>query len=157
MWSCRLQPSDRAGARNLLRSAALAFATGAAALLAMEFVRMACSESRGDLLTQAAVHLVTYSALSYCYLNFVNLGHSSIRIRIYAEMAATADGLSRQDLEREYPETALSETRLQRLRESGDIVERNGRYVIGRRRLVPVARVIFGAKQLLLSKSSEFQ
>jgi hypothetical protein len=102
------------------------------------------------------VHLLTYAALAYCYFNFVNLGQSSIRIRIYAEIAAAKGGLSVGELMRDYNETALMAMRLHRLTESGDLVFKNGRYFLGRRRLVPVARIIFAAKRFLLGRESEF-
>jgi len=103
------------------------------------------------------VNTITYGSLGYCYFNFVNLGQSSIRIRLYAEIAATGNGISIKELSRDYDEQALMKMRLQRLRESGDVVEKEGRYHVGRNRLVLIGAVIFAAKRFILGKDSEFQ
>lgn len=142
------------GAR-FMRSMIGGFCVGAGVLAVSEVFlvpRMPAAEVLGSVL----VHLLTYAALAYCYFHFVNLGQSSIRIRIYAEIAAARDGLSVAQLLSEYNETSLMAMRLHRLVESGDLVVKDGRYFLGRRRLVPVARIIFAAKRFLLAKESEF-
>ena len=54
-------------------------------------------------------------------------------------------------------EPALMQMRLERLTESGDIVESNGRYFIGRKRFIAIAKVIFALKAFILGKGSEFE
>lgn len=141
---------------KLLQSAVIAFLAGLGALVTMELLGVGRDLHREGLLASLAVHLVTYTALCYCYFHFVNLGQCSIRIRIYAEIAAAPGGLSRTELERDYSDTTLRESRLQRLQDAGNIVLRDGRFFIGHRRLVPAARIIFAAKKILLSRTSEF-
>ncbi len=109
-----------------------------------------------DCLAEFAVRLLSYAGLSYCYFHFVNLGQSSIRVRIYSEVVNNPMGLKIDTLKQDYNETTLVKTRLQRLTSSGDVVEHDGRYFVGRYRLVVVARILFFAKQLLLGKKSEF-
>jgi hypothetical protein len=142
---------------HFMRSIIGGFLAGSAGLLVMEFLLLRFPDLFWETIAGVTVHVLTYVALSYCYFNFVNLGQSSIRIRIYSEIAATAKGLSVQDLERDYNESALMAMRLRRLTESGDIVKKDGRFFVGRQRLVPVARIVFAAKQFLLSRKSEFQ
>ncbi len=140
---------------HFMRSMIGGFFAGGVALAAIEFFlvpRMITTDVWGGVF----VHLFTYAALAYCYFHFVNLGQSSIRIRIYAEIAAAPDGLSSAELMRDYNETSLMAMRLHRLVESGDLIVKNGRYFLGRRRLVPVARIIFAAKRFLLARDSEF-
>jgi hypothetical protein len=102
------------------------------------------------------VSMPTYLALSYCYYSFVQLGQTSIRLRLYSEIASRESGVTIEEMEREYEQSSLTHMRLQRLIESGDIVEKDGRYLIGRRKLLLVANIIFAAKHLLLGKKSEF-
>jgi hypothetical protein len=141
---------------HFMRSMIGGFLAGAAGLLALEFFLLPHPDLFWGTIAGVTVHAMTYVALSYCYFNFVNLGQSSIRIRIYAEIAASPEGLSVQDLEKDYNEKALMDMRLRRLAESGDIVKKDGRFFVGRQRLVPVARIVFAAKQFLLSRKSEF-
>jgi hypothetical protein len=102
------------------------------------------------------VNLPLYAALSYCFFTFANLGQSSIRVRIYDEIAKQGTGVSSLQIAQEYDEAALMENRLQRLVESGDLVLRQGQYFLGRKRLVPIATIIFATKRFILGKTSEF-
>jgi hypothetical protein len=102
------------------------------------------------------VNLPLYAALSYCFFTFANLGQSSIRVRIYDEIAQQGIGVSSAQIAQEYDEAALMENRLQRLVESGDLVLRHGHYFLGRKRLVPIASIIFATKRFILGKTSEF-
>lgn len=140
---------------HFLRSAAGGFGAG---LLALALFEVWLISNSGETWDKALlVSLPSYVALSYCFFNFINLGQSSIRIRLYSEIATAPDGVSVEQMTREYNEDALLHARLQRLTESGDIVERDGRYFVGRRRLVPVAAIIFGLKAFILGKGSEFE
>lgn len=111
---------------------------------------------REGLIRFLLVNLPTYAALSYCYFGVVGLGETSIRIRIYAEIAATSAGMSNTDIERLYSEGAFAGMRLRRLLESGDIIEQDGRYFVGKNKLVHAATIMFAAKQFLLGTKSEF-
>jgi hypothetical protein len=143
---------------HFLRSAAGGFAAGLLVLALFEAWLILRQPAAGETLGKALfVSAPTYVALSYCFFNFINLGQSSIRIRLYSEIAAAPGGVSVEQMTREYNEDALMHARLQRLTESGDIVERDGRYFVGRRRLVPVSAIIFGLKAFILGKTSEFE
>lgn len=143
---------------HFLRSAAGGFFVGLLALGLMEAWLIASQALAVESWAKALlVSAPTYVGLSYCFFNFINLGQSSIRIRLYSEIAAVPGGVSVEQMAREYNEDALLHARLQRLTESGDIVEREGRYFVGRRRLVPVAAIIFGLKAFILGKTSEFE
>lgn len=140
------------------RSIIEAFLLGALALLAAEAFCVADSNAGIDRLVLAlAVNFPIYICLSFCYYSFVQLGQTSIRIRMYTEIALRSSGVMIAEIEEEYNEVALTEVRLQRLKESGDMLERDGRYFIGRRRLLFVENIIFASKRLLLGKKSEFE
>lgn len=143
--------------RHFLRAVAAGFVVGAVALLAAETLFPVASEPREVWMIGLFVNLPLYAGLSYCYFTFANLGQSSIRIRIYDEIERQPDGISAAQIAQEYDEAALMENRLQRLLESGDLVLREGRYFLGRARLVGIANVIFWIKRLILGKVSEFE
>jgi len=98
-----------------------------------------------------------YLALSYCAYSFIQLGQTSIRIRMYSEIASSPDGVNAGELKQEYDDNALMQARLRRLIESGDIVQRDGRYFVGRKRFLYISNILFAAKLLLLGKGSEFE
>jgi hypothetical protein len=143
--------------RHFLRSIALGFVLGGMALMITQFIYPPGLASFEAWSKALLVNLPCYAALSYCFFNFANLGQSSIRVRIFARIAARSDGVSVAEIARDYNEAMLMEMRLQRLVESGDLVLRDGRYFLGRTRFVPIAKVIFGIKRLILGKVSEFE
>ncbi len=141
-----------------LRSVAEACLCGGGVLAVLEVIRIHHTGISLESLSYALlVNAPVYLALSYCYFNFANLGQSSIRIRIYNKIASSPNGLRIEDLTREYNEQSLMEMRLHRLRESGDLAEKNGVLRIGRPRLVWAAKIIFATKQFVLGKTSEFE
>ena len=98
----------------------------------------------------------TYAGLGYGYANFANLGNASIRIRLYEELRLAPAGLPLEEIRRNYNESAILKTRLQRLQESGDLVSRDLLWRVARKRFVLLGGAIFFAKQLVLQKRSEF-
>jgi hypothetical protein len=143
--------------REYFRSIIEGFFAGAIALAGSEAFFILSEHALTDRLILAlAVNGPIYFCLSYCYYSFVQLGQTSIRIRMYTEIALRPSGVMISEIEREYDEKGLTEVRLQRLLESGDVIERDGNYFIGRTRLLHIAHVIFAAKHFLLRKKSEF-
>jgi hypothetical protein len=134
-----------------------AFLCGALTCLVAESFFIVSSGFAGDRVFLAlAVNVPIYLGLSYCFYSFVQLGQTSIRLRMYSEIAGQAQGVSLVEMEKEYDEHRLAEMRLQRLIESGDLVGQQEHYVIGKNRLVLIASVIFAAKHFLLRRKSEF-
>lgn len=146
----------RARGKHFFASILRGFAGGLLALLVFQAFLMGRHPSPGYLAGEILVNISTYAALAYCYYNFVQLGQTSIRLRLYAEIAARAAGMPVEEIAREYSEDGLMEVRVHRLIESGDLVRKGDRYFVGRRRLVHIGRILFAAKLLLLGKASEF-
>lgn len=97
-----------------------------------------------------------YLGLSYGFFNFINLGHSSIRIRVFGECERRGGFISREVLAMVYDEEAIRHGRLARLLDSGHIALDKGRWRLASSRLVPVALVVFLLKRLVLGRSSQF-
>jgi len=135
---------------HFLRSILEGFLAGACGLALFEIF----GDHEG--IASHVVNGLTYGALSYCYFHLACLGQSSIRIRIYSEVAATDRGLSLEEIGQVYDERALAKIRFRRLIESGDIIERDGRYFIGRKRLIYIANIISMIKRGIVGKASQF-
>jgi len=97
-----------------------------------------------------------YIMLAYCFYNFINLGHASIRIRIFKECNDRGGFIRREELRAVYDDETIKEARLHRLLEGGDVVYENGRWKLLNPRLVPVAKAVFGLKKFVLGWESEF-
>jgi hypothetical protein len=133
------------------------FAAGLVVFALLEIAVLWKEPSSDQIFMALFVDAPTYAALAYCYYNFVQLGQSSVRIRLYTEISACTDGLAVEEVARQYADDALVRVRLQRLVESGDVRQVDDRYFAGRRRLVAISKMMFLAKRLLLGKSSEFE
>ena len=101
-----------------------------------------------DLIGLGAAWVLTYVALVYWYVfGFYNLGESARRIRLLIELRAAGErGLTLTQLLIAYNARMIVDARLGRLLAGGQVVERNGRYFIGK----PL--MLYGAKALVLLK-----
>lgn len=97
-----------------------------------------------------------YVMLAYCFFNFINLGHASIRIRIYKECVDRGGRITVEELRGVYDEERLKSARLERLLQGGDISLEDGRWKLANPRLVPIAKLVFGLKKVVLGRESEF-
>jgi hypothetical protein len=141
---------------NYFLSIILGFGVGLTAFVVSEILFLWRDYSADHLLTALLVNAPIYVCLAYCYYSFVQLGQTSIRIRLYAEIASSPHGLDAEDVAREYSDDSLVAVRIHRLVESGDLRERNGSFFIGRGRLTLIANILFSARCFLLGKTSEF-
>jgi hypothetical protein len=144
------------GGTRFFRSIVEGFFTGLPALALGEFLALRSAGSPG-LIVSVIVNPSIYVGLSYCYYAVASLGHASIRIRMYSEIAAEKGGKSMVELEELYREDTLIQLRLDRLTKSGDLAQQGGRYFVARTRLLTVANIIFAAKRILLGRRSEFE
>jgi len=129
---------------RLLSSVYRGFAAGAAACA------LACGFSP-DLLAS----LTTYAALGYCYFHFINLGETARRIRIVREMSeAGPEGLSRQEVLARYNAESMLRARFARLLNNSQVVEKEGRYYIGKPAVLYMAKAISLMKLILFGRTS---
>jgi hypothetical protein len=143
---------------GLLRCVAAGFAAG---LVAVAVLGGVTHSRRGDpwqeAVTTLFVNLATYAALAYCFFAFINLGKTSIRIRIFDELRQSGAGLSGEELASLYDYHRIVELRLARLLNKGQVVKRDGRYFLGGFFLWFVALVVRTGKWVVMGKTSEFQ
>lgn len=147
------------GGRAFMKTIALGFLAGGSVTLAAYLGWMwnvHPGEGLGALLDWFLLVAPAYAGLAYGYANFANLGNSSIRIRLYEELRRAPNGLPLAEIRGRYNEATILENRLQRLRESGDLILRDSLWRVGRKRFVRLGGVIFFAKQLVLRRRSEF-
>ncbi len=143
--------------KHFMRTVAAGLAVGAVATVGLECTLGTFSGSEGWLGSAVLVSLPVYLCLGYGYANFVNLGNASVRIRIYAEIERSSDGLALEEIRNLYDEQSMMKTRVQRLEESGDIVWRDGHCHVNRSRFRWISDVIFLMKRMILGKESEFE
>jgi hypothetical protein len=149
---CRLRPE--AAILNML---ALAGFVGLGVLFAVELAAIFVGQSWADaLLTMLLVDGPIYGCLAYGYANFINLGHASVRIRIYRELLDSSGGVEVSALRAKYDEAGMLSTRLQRMLEAEDLAFDGTAYRLRKTRLLAISNVIFGLKRAVLGRTSEF-
>ena len=138
-------------------SVVVGFLAGLLAVLAFQVVLLVVFPRNIDRWVLALVaNPAIYVMLAYCFYNFINLGHASIRIRIFKECDERGGFISHDELRAVYDDELIKEARLQRLLEGGDVVRENGQWKLVNPRLVPVAKMVFGLKKFVLRRESEF-
>jgi len=84
-------------------------------------------------------NLIAYLGFSFCYLDLVTLGETSIRFRLFAEFDRNRDGLSVSQINSIYDEEAVLLTRLNRYCKSGHIDLVGNRYYLRGKSLLIMA------------------
>lgn len=116
---------------GLLKSEYLGFAAGFICLFIYESYNL--SYFMGPLkeyIATLTVNLIIYTALSYCYFHFINLGETARRIRILREIRDSADGLTQEEILSRYSAEEIFERRIERLLGTGQVVCKDGKYFI---------------------------
>lgn len=133
------------------------FVAGLLAVLALQVVLlMVFSRNLDRWLLALVANPAIYVMLAYCFYNFINLGHASIRIRIFKECDDRGGFITHEELRTVYDDELIKKARLQRLLEGGDVVREDGRWKLVNPRLVPVAKMVLGLKRFVLRRESEF-
>lgn len=146
-------------ARNvgLLRSVFLGFGSGMLFLVLMEFFHRNETISNAEGLVMTFTNVTIYSALSYCYFHFINLGETARRIRILREIYPFVNGLTINEILKKYNAREMVERRMARLLNNNQIICRDGKYYIGNKSMLITSKVILMMKRAVLGKSSEFE
>lgn len=145
------------GGAALLRSLAQGLLAGLLAVVLIEAWFVARLPAPGaDRLALAVVDVTAYAALWGCYFNFVNLGVTARRPRILIELREEPAGLTYPQLLERYNAAEMVDARLGRLLANGQVLERDGRFWIGKPVMLGLARAIVFAKRVVLGRESEF-
>ncbi|MEX1115016.1 MAG: hypothetical protein WEB53_07190 [Akkermansiaceae bacterium] len=141
----------------VLNSLAAAGFAGLFALLAFELAAFLSGQHWRDVVVLLfLVDGPIYACLAYGYANFVNLGHSSVRVRIYRELLSAPSGIPTEELRSRYDEAGMLSARLGRLVEGEDLVFDGSSYRLQKVRLLVISSTIFAMKKAVLGKTSEF-
>ena len=103
-----------------------------------------------DGLALLAMDLVEYLALAFGYFNFVNLNVASLRIRMLQELAESHGEMPVEALTRLYNTEAVIALRISRLCSGGHLVQRQGRFYIGKRKFLIVGRIFDFLRMMIL-------
>lgn len=92
-----------------------------------------------------------YTLLAYVYFHIFNMSETARRIRILAESRQRGK-VTRTEIVREYTCERMVKIRLDRLVALRELRLKNGRYTMGRGRLLFPARIVFGFRRILFPR-----
>ncbi len=145
--------------QSLLKTVIVSFCVGLCVLVFQEYLYFYSAGSSLALIDAAGyglLHLMTYAALAYCYMHFINLGETARRIRLIRELHESPGGLSLEQVLKRYNAGVILENRLGRLLNNRQIVLKDGRYYLQGRFMIFAARSVLALKEFLLGRGSEF-
>jgi hypothetical protein len=142
--------------RGLIQSFFAGFGAGLASLLALcGWLALRQGTPWYEAAANTVVNVATFMALTFCFLSFLNLGNTSIRIRIFRELQQSGSGLSIEHLRSLYDYNQIMEIRLNRLLGSKEVIERDGRYFLVGHALRCIAWVTYATRRVVLGKDQD--
>ncbi len=142
---------------GLLRSVHLGFFAGICSLAAIDLLyRKFFYFLFQNMMLADITNMIAYSALGYCYFNFVCLGETARRIRMLIEIYHSKEGLSLKEILGRYNAREVVGKRIDRLLNSGQLKYEDGKYLIGKPIVLLLANWVILLKLVLLGKRSEF-
>ena len=86
--------------------------------------------SLNDSIALSLVNIVSYFFLSFCYLCFIQLGVSALRIRLLQELYNSSNGLTMDEILGRYNSKHITDYRVKRLVNKGQIIIKQDRYYV---------------------------
>lgn len=109
----------------------------------------------GEVLGLFGANFVLYSAMAFLFFAFVNIGESSVRIRLLCELASAPEGMDQDTLTAHYNVDHIIQIRIDRLLKSGEMVCRDNRYYFtGNPRMLLIAKRTQRIQRMLLGRES---
>lgn len=141
---------------GLLKSLVYGFFLGFGTVITIEgFYFITVCHQISEIIVNLFLNVTSFGALSYCYFHFINLGETARRIRIIRELLESPDGLYLSELYERYNSSDIIDIRIQRMLSNKQIVQRDGRYHVGKPILLIIAKFIVIMKIILLRTRSE--
>lgn len=129
------------------------FGAGLAGLVALEaLLAPRLGQEPADLWGNLLAVGGTYAAAGFFYFNVINGRKTALRVRLLRELEAAPGGLTAADLLERYPPAAMIETRVERMRGYGQMVERDGRWHATRGPLWMIMRIMFALQRLVMGR-----
>ncbi len=139
-------------------SVVLGFVLGLLSIVAMEASQFASAQAFSlDLWARILGDFALYGCLAYLFFTAINIGESSIRVRILREVLKGGSSISEKSLLQAYDEQTIVQSRLDRMLKKGLLVRQGDRYILRSRGLLAMASIFRGLKIFLTRRTSEFE
>jgi len=116
--------------------------------LSWEFGLRIFTRDLSNLVCGAALVVLTYNALGFCYFCLVNLSETSLHVHILMELMLSGT-IAMDELLARYGVTEMIDARVDRMIALGQLRSQNGAFVVTSRSLLMVGRIIHFWRKLL--------
>lgn len=111
-------------------------------------------ESGIETTIQTFSNVAFFMVLGFLYFALINIGQSSLRIRVLSILTAHSDGLSPDEISEKYGNRDVVDLRLKRLLQNGQIREHNGTYFSAKPRLIYLALFFASFRRIIYGKGN---
>jgi len=105
-----------------------------------------------NLLALSFANLVAYLFIAFSYFAFINLGVSSLRVRLLDELWQSKDGLSMSEILKKYSSREIVKNRIEKLEKGGQLQLRGDRYYLGESLALLMVKILEFLKFIVLRR-----
>ena len=135
------------------KSIAYGFWLGLFMVLVSEAVFMLLGvKGLSDLLALSTANLMIYLLIAFSYFAFINLGVSSLRVRLLDELDRSVEGLSMSGILERYNSREIIKNRVEKLGEMGQLIRKDDRYFVGRSTALLMVKILELLKYVVLGR-----
>ena len=113
--------------------------------------------SLSDSTALSLVNILSYLFLSFCYLCFIQLGVSALRIRLLQELYNSSNGLTMDEILGRYNSKQIIDYRVKRLINNGQIIIKRDRYYAKMSVTLIMAMILEVFRFIILGKKSRIK
>ncbi|MDD5109050.1 MAG: GtrA family protein [Candidatus Omnitrophica bacterium] len=121
--------------RSQIKCLIFGFISGLICVVILSLVTYCKQINNLDFIAYLLLGCIAYSAFAYVYFHFININIASLRIRILQEVIDSPDGLTEEGILSRYNVEQMLDNRIQRLVDSGQLIEKQGVYSLGSNRI----------------------
>jgi hypothetical protein len=105
-----------------------------------------------DLIALSIANLTVYLLVAFSYFAFINLGVSSLRVRLLDELDRSAEGLSMSEILERYNSREIIKNRVGKLEKIGQLIRIDDRYFVGRSTALLMVKILELLKFIVLGR-----
>ena len=135
------------------KSIAYGFRLGLFVVLVSESVFLLLGvKSLSDSIALSTANLTVYLLIAFSYFAFINLGVSSLRVRLLDELDRSIDGLTMNEILERYNSREIIKNRVEKLGKTGQLIRKDDRYFVGRSTALLMVKILELLKFIVLGR-----
>lgn len=105
-----------------------------------------------DSFFRQSTNLIIYFCVAYCFINLLNVGEASLRVKILYNISISKEGISISDILKNYSANEIIKLRMERLISNGQVVKKKEFFFLGKNRQLLLAKFFLFWRKLIFGK-----